>query len=241
MKIDVEGIVISQNPYKEKDAMVSILTKDGIVSFLARSVQSISSKNKSSCLPFSYSTFTLNTKLDKLSLVQGKVIKSYYHLYDSLERLSSINLINECIYKFVDEDNKTLFEYLKNYLELMDLGFDETTLTLILLAQIVKNSGYDLEFNSCVQCGSKKDIVGISYKDGGFICKKCLYSLDFKRSKEYLKTFRYVFMVPPNMMTHYVVDGEIGYKLIIEFCSHLASSFGYNEIKSLEIYNSTKK
>ena len=76
MKFDVDGIVIKQNPYKEKDAMVSILTKDGIVSFLARSVQSISSKNKSSCLPFSYSTFTLNTKLDKLSLVQGKVIKT---------------------------------------------------------------------------------------------------------------------------------------------------------------------
>ena len=38
MKFNVEGIVIRQSPYKEKDAMISALTPDGIVSFLARSV-----------------------------------------------------------------------------------------------------------------------------------------------------------------------------------------------------------
>ena len=45
-----------------------------------------------------------------------------------------------------------------------------------MLAQIVKSSGYALEYNSCVLCGSKTNIVNISYTHGGFICKKCASS-----------------------------------------------------------------
>lgn len=241
MKINIEGIVISQNAYKEKDAMVSALTKDGIVSFLARSIISITSKNKAACLPFSYSQFTLNSKLDKLILSQGTLIKSYSHFYDSLDCLSSVNLINECIIKFVDEDNTTLYQYLKKYLELLDRGFDEVTLTLIMLAQIIKSSGYALEFNSCVLCNSKTNIVGISYSKGGYICKKCLENNVYKLSREYLKTYRYVFMVPYDMLSHYVISNDVGLDLIRKFCKYLVDSFGYKEIKALEIYNTTKK
>lgn len=241
MKIDVEGIVIKQTPYKEKDAMISLLTKKGMVSFLAHNVLSLSSKYRSCCLPFTYSVFTLNSKLDKLSLSQGKIIKTYSHFYDSLDCLSSINLVNECIHKFIDEDNTELFEYLKNYLELLDRGFDEITLTAIMIAQIVKHSGYDLEFNSCVKCSNKKSIVGISYSHGGFICKNCIDGLTLKKSKEYLKTFRYLFMLPPDKMAHYVIDSQIGYNLIEEFCTYLISSFGLREIKALEMYKNSKK
>ena len=241
MKINIEGIVISQNAYKEKDAMVSVVPKDGIVSFLARSILSIASKNKASCLLFSYSQFTLSSKQDKLTLSQGKLIKSYYHFYDSLESLSSINLINECIVKFVDEDNTILFDYLKNYLELLDRGFDEITLTLIMLAQIVKSSGYALEYNSCVLCGSKTNIVNISYTHGGFICKKCASSKMNRLSREYLKTYRYVFMVPYDMLSHHVIDSQIGLELINYFCNYLMNSFGFKEIKALDIYNTSKK
>lgn len=165
MQIEIEGIVIKQNPYKEKDAMVSVITKNGIVSFLARSILSISSKNKSSCLPFSYSIFTLSSKQDKLTLKQGKLIRSYYHFYESLEKLSSINLIGECINKFVDEDDTNLYQYLVSYLELLDRGFDEATLTSIVLAQIIKSSGYSLEYNSCICCQNKRNIIGVDYQN----------------------------------------------------------------------------
>lgn len=241
MKIEVEGIVIKQTPYKEKDAMISLLTKNGMVSFLAHNVLSLSSKYRSSCLPFTYSIFTLNSKLDKLSLSQAKIIKSYMHFYNSLESLTSINLVNECICKFIDEDNTYLFEFLKNFLELLDRGFDEITLTAIMIAQIVKNSGYDLEYNSCVKCSNKKNIVGISYTHGGFVCKNCFDNQTLKKSKEYLKTFRYLFMIPPDKMAHYVIDSSIGFSLIEEFCSYLSTSFGLKEIKALEMYKNSKK
>ncbi len=239
MKFNVEGIVIRQSPYKEKDAMISALTPDGIVSFLARSVLSVSSRNRSCCLPFSYAQFTLNAKGDKLSLVQGKCIKAYPHFYESLEKLSSVNLINEAIVKFVDEDNAEIFPYVKNYLELLDRGFDETTLTAILLAQIVKHSGYDLEYSACVRCRGKTGIIGVSYAEGGFICRDCADPSTERRSENYLKTFRYVFMVPSDKLAHHVIDGAIAFTLIKELCDFLSDSFGFREIKSLEMYRLT--
>jgi DNA repair protein RecO (recombination protein O) len=240
MLIQTEGIVIKQNPYKEKDAMISVLTKDGMVSFLARSVLSLTSKNKSACLPFSLAEFSLSSKGDKLTLTQAKLVKSYSKFYESLDLLSSINLISECICKFVDEENTSLYPYLKNYLELLDKGFDEATLTTIMLAQIIKYSGYSLEYNECVECGSKNNIVGVSFSLGGFICSKCVNESFIKKSQTYLKSFRYSFMLPADMMDHYVLDIKVCYQLINDFCNHLCNSFGIHEIKALEIYNTSK-
>lgn len=239
MKIEIEGIVIRQNAYKEKDAMISVITKDGIVSFLAKNILTLSSKNRSACMPFSYSIFTLNSRLDKLTLTQSKLLKSYVHLYSSLSSLTSINLVIECINKFVDEDNNVIYHYLKNYLELLNNNFSETTLTLIILAQIIKSSGYNLEYNSCVKCGSKKDIVDVSYLEGGYLCLKC--SKNRNISQEYLKTFRYVFMINPSQMDHHIVNEIIGDKMIEDFCNYLITSFGFKELKALEMYKMNKK
>lgn len=238
MKLEIEGIVLKQTPYKEKDAMISVLTKDGIVSFLAHNVLAVTSKNKSACLPYTFSLFNLNSRNDKLTLSQAKIIKSYAHLYSSFEYLASINLINECINKFIDEDNIYIFSYLKKYLELIEEGYSEVTLTLIMLAQIIKFSGYDLEYNQCVICGDKKNIVDVSYADGGFICAKC--AKRNHRSSNYLKTFRYVFMIDSENMNYHLIDQNIGECLIYDFCSHLIKSFGFNELKSLEIYKASK-
>ena len=138
MVIEIEGIVIRQVQYKEKDAMISVLTKDGTVSFLARGILNPTSKNASSCLLFAYSNFTLNSRQDKLTLTQGKLIKSYYHLYESLEKMAAIQLVCELIIKCLDEDNGNIYPYLRNMLENLSEDYDSKTLTLICIAHILK-------------------------------------------------------------------------------------------------------
>ena len=235
MVIEIEGIVIKQVQYKEKDAMISVLTKDGTVSFLARGILNPTSKNASSCLLFAYSNFTLNSKQDKLTLSQGKLIKSYYHLYESLEKMASIQLVCELIIKCLDEDNGSIYPYLKNMLELLTINFDSKTLTLISIAHIVKESGYGLEYDECVKCGSKKEIVSYSFSDGGFLCYKCLGN-NVVLSPEHLKSYRYVFKVDENHMDHYVINKQICLDLIIKLCSYLSDCFSIKEIKAQEIY-----
>ena len=90
MEKEIEGIVLRQVPYKEKDKIVTIITREGLLSFNARGIASLTSKNSSSCNLFSLSNFTLNEKGKYLSLKQGKLIDSHYELYESLESMSAI-------------------------------------------------------------------------------------------------------------------------------------------------------
>ena len=235
MVIEIEGIVIRQVQYKEKDAMISVLTKDGTVSFLARGILNPTSKNASSCLLFAYSNFTLNSKQVKLTLTQGKLIKSYYHLYESLEKMASIQLVCELIIKCLDEDNGSIYPYLQNMLELLSTNFDSKTLTLICIAHIVKESGYALEYDECVKCGNKKNIVSYSLSEGGFLCYKCIGN-NIALSIEHLKSYRYIFKVDSNNMDHYVIHNKICIDLINKLCAYLSECFSIKEIKAQEIY-----
>ena len=235
MVIEIEGIVIRQVQYKEKDAMVSVLTKDGTVSFLARGILSPTSKNASSCLLFAHSNFTLNSKQDKLTLTHGKLIESYYHLYESLEKMAAVQLVSELIIKCLDEDNGSIYPYLKRMLELLSEGYDSKTLTLITIAHIIKESGYGLEYDECVVCGSKKNIVSYSFSQGGFLCYKCIGN-NLVLSPEHLKSYRYIFKVDENNMDHYQINSKICLELINKLCSYLCECFSIKEIKAQEIY-----
>ncbi|MDD6302792.1 MAG: DNA repair protein RecO [Bacillales bacterium] len=239
MIIEIEGIVIKQVQYKEKDAMVSVLTKDGTVSFLARGILSPTSKNAASCLLFAYSSFTLSSRQDKLTLTQGKLIKSSYLMFDSLEKMAAMQLISEVLIKCLDEENGVLYPYFYNLLRLLGENYDSLTLVAICLAQIINNSGYALEYNSCINCGAKRNIVSFSYKEGGFICQKCANDIKELSSSILLKSYRYVFKVSPELMDHYTLKKDIAIKLIDEFSSYLLSSFDLKEFKALDIYKNS--
>ena len=130
MVIEIEGIVIRQVQYKEKDAMVSVLTKDGTVSFLARCILSPTSKNASSCLLFAYSNFTLNSKQDKRQLeafldVGFKIPRAKKDTVPSLvktETIASFSLYCTCLITIpsisitiiIHQNNRTLSSMKKN-------------------------------------------------------------------------------------------------------------------------------
>ncbi|MGN1295676.1 MAG: DNA repair protein RecO, partial [Bacilli bacterium] len=235
MDITVEGIVLRQVHYKEKDSMISLLTKDGIVSFLARGILSPNSKNAASCLQYNYSEFTLIEKNSHLTLKQGKSLHTFKNLYENLDNISCVSLMSEATLKFIDEEYEKIYSYFINTLFSLENNFDSGTLLSIYLAQIIKYSGYKLEYDCCVECGSKKEIVSISYQDGGFICRNCLKD-NFFVSPSLLKSFRYVFMIDSSSLQHYVLNKNDTYSLIKNFCSYLCSSFGEKELKSLDMY-----
>lgn len=235
MDINVEGIVIKQVHYKEKDCMISLFTKSGIVSFLARGVLSLNSKNASSCLLYNYSEFTISEKNNHYSLKQGKSLHTFKNLYENLDNISCVSLMSEVTLKFIDEEYENLYEYFKNIMFLLESNFSSETLLAIYLAQVIKYSGYKLEYDCCVECGSKNNIVSISYLEGGFLCKNCIKNDSFL-SPNHLKSYRYVFMIDSNSLDHYELNKNDSLKLIKDFCSYLCTSFGEKELKALDMY-----
>lgn len=240
MEKEIEGIVLRQVPYKEKDKIVTIITKEGLLSFNARGIASMTSKNSSSCNLFSLSHFTLNDKGNFLTLKQGKLIDSNYETYASLEMMSALQLVDEALIRYMDVEDTNIYNYVLSLIDNLKKGFDSKTLLIILLAQLIKGSGYALEYSSCVECGKKTNIVQVNYQIGGYLCANCSKKYnDIADDSEYLKSFRYVFMVSSDMMNHYKLDEKIAFRLLKEFIDFLNFNFDIKELKSYEIYKSS--
>ena len=99
-EITIHCFVLKQVEYGESDAIVSVLTENGVIVFKARGILKLTSKNRSSCLLYSESEFTLDcNNNDYRILTKGKLITSNFKLYDSLENMTCLGLVSEAILK----------------------------------------------------------------------------------------------------------------------------------------------
>ncbi len=234
MELEIEGIVLRQIPYKEKDAMMSVFTEKGIASFYARGILSLTSKNASSCLIYAYSRFLLSSRGDKLSLRKGELITSYYQIYSSVNKMTILGVMSEIVFKVSGDDDGRLYPSFYKILNLLKEDFDELTLLCIFLAKAILYSGYSLQYEECYQCGSKKNIVSVDYRNGGFICAKCAKNI-ISESAVYLKTYRYVFMVDLDNYNKVKLNHTICKRLINEFFKFLKDKFGFYRFTSEEM------
>ena len=67
--IELEALILQTQPYKEKDAIVTILTKDKKMNILARGILSKQSKNRSLMQPFSLVSITIQERARGFSLL----------------------------------------------------------------------------------------------------------------------------------------------------------------------------
>lgn len=199
--ININGIVLKRVPFRDHDAIISIVTPERMFSFLARGVDKITSKNTFSVSPYSLSNFELMKTKEGLSLKTGKLINSYSHAKDNLDTLAVLDFISEITFRLLEDgDYPSLFESIKKILELLDQGFHPKTLAIIYFATILNAAGYGWNVDSCQKCGSKASIVAINPQRGGFICRECFEAGNgVKLTPRELNILRYIFKVTPNL------------------------------------------
>lgn len=197
--MEIEGIVLQITTYKEKDAMINVLTNEGVVSFLARGVKGINSKNAPSVNLYTRSIFELNNKNNSnyYSLKTGKIIEDISNLYSNVESMLTLNFLGELVIKCNDESKTSDLYYLfVSSIKKMKEGFDLTTIRLAFISTIIKKMGLCLHVDNCVICQSKKAIVSVSYEEGGLICKNCFDSFAMENQDvDYIKIIRYLFLL----------------------------------------------
>ena len=233
----VQGFVVKTVDFKEYDAIITCLTNDGLISFIAKGVNKLTSKNKACCALYAFSEFTLEKgKSNYYILTKGKIIHYNPSLYNSIDYMTCIGLVSESILTFLDDKPSftiyKLFEYLIDSLD----KFDVFTITSIFLAKIIIDSGYQLDTSSCVKCGRKDNIVFMSYNDGGFICNKCLSNNQDKQDIEYLKSIRYTFLVDEDNYYHYEFKKDIAIRIIKEYVLYLQESFGFKKLGFFDMF-----
>ena len=234
--MEFEGIVIRRTSYKEGAAMISVLTKDRIRSFLAKGVLKITSKNAPSVNLFTKSNFQTFNGQEGDFLRVGEVIASYPNITKSFEKLAILDFISETANSLIGtNESGEVYYFLEKTLESLNGDFPPLTALLIYFAKVLKASGYGLDVDSCVICGKKEAISSLSYKDGGFICQKCFNaSYHVKTDPRKLKILRYIFKVDLDNFTKVAFSNDECKEIIFELCEFLNHT-SQIEFKSLTL------
>ena len=221
--MEFEGIVIRRTSYKEGSAMISVLTKDRIRSFLAKGVLKITSKNAPSVNLFTKSRFQTFNGEEGDWLRVGEVLCSYPNINKDFEKLAILDFISEITNSLIGtNDAKDTYQFLEKTLEALNGDFSPLTALLIYFAKVLKASGYGLDVDSCAICGKKTQITALSYKDGGFICQNCFDASNHaKTDPRKLKIMRYIFKVDADNFTKIAFGNDECKAIIFELCEFL--------------------
>lgn len=227
----MQAIILSISTYKEKDAVISAISENEFITFLARGINGPKSKN-----------VPLNNALTiaDIELMDGNfkypVLKSSKALFTPMrldmdsKYLGSLLLMNEIInYLFPDEEKPKMYKALEQGIKLLKKKNDWLMTMLIYLANAIKMGGFELEVNHCVRCGGKNRIVAFSFEEGGFICEKCVdEGVNRDLTKDQMILLRKLFNAHDFAllnMPYDKEDGEILFKRLIGF---VEEAFGYH-------------
>ena len=172
--MNIKGIIVRVTPFKEKSAMVNLLTEDKLISFLARDIFKINNQNYLAATPLLCGEFNFVDNNDKtLIFKEVKPIIDIRMYITDLNKLAAINIINELTLRlFNDEDMPSVYPYLLKALKSLN-EINHISVILSYLAVSLKLNGYGLIVDRCIYDESNKKLVGVSYIDGGLVCDEC--------------------------------------------------------------------
>lgn len=170
------GIVVKRQRYREKDALVTIITKEyGFKTFLVRGTQGPKSKISGSVIPFSYGDYTGLIKDEGLSyLNSASNVKQFDEIVQDIELNAYATFLfdlmsNAFLNEVIPEDwYKDLFKALL----CIDNGYDAQIVVNILQMHLLKVFGVEPNMDSCVVGGEKTGRFDFSVILGGLLCSK---------------------------------------------------------------------
>ena len=195
-KIKIDGFVIKEKPFSETSKIITIITKEkGLISLMAKGAKRLKSPLKNISDLFSYCTFNINYKDDKMSLLtSGDIINPLLNIKKEITKIAYVNFISELTFQVLKQsNNKNIYDIFINSILKIEDGFDAGLITNILELKYLKYLGVSPVFNGCVICGKKEVITLSSYK-GGFVCKNHLENEYIVNSKtiKLIKLLEYI-------------------------------------------------
>ncbi len=173
MKIEDEGIILSQRQMQENMLLLKILSRNhGVCSGIAKNVKSSKRYDYQACSLVKFERFVrLENQLGvlcchKIRSFQGEIISSKINLYKFK------NLANLILSSFREyESHVDIFCFMEDFLSSLDkvswLKYCNYEFG------ILKNAGYALDLSRCAVSGTSEDLAFVSPKSGKAVSKKC--------------------------------------------------------------------
>ncbi len=170
-----EGIVLSSMEYREKDALISVLTKEfGRIALIGKGLLSLQSKNASGCTPYATSEFCFDYKEGKtvFPLKTARIKHSRRLIREDFDLLNLAGLLCELSEKICEQGTKQREFYEALDASLSFLEKDKYLSVCLFLAFVERFIGVEPMVDECVCCGNTT-VSSVSVKEGGFVCEKC--------------------------------------------------------------------
>lgn len=182
----MEGIVLSVVPYRENDAIVIILGDDNEKhSYCLKGSLKMNSRNKAFVQKHFHIRFEEVEAKGFPLMRQVELINSFQSIHQQLLYMIAADYMCEWFEKY---ESSLPFSLLKYYLE--SLPIDVYRTLCFFQAYVNEMEGITPHVDSCVKCGSTKNIAVISIKNGGFLCRNCQSLSHQVRNKNELYHFR---------------------------------------------------
>lgn len=193
----VEGIVLSENSYRETSKIIQVLTREyGIVSFLAKGAKGMKSELRIPTTKITYGYFISNLKENTLSVLTGvDILNSFKEIKKDIVKISYASFLLELTSQVVKNNfEEEIFTYLIASLNKIEEGFDPLAIANILELKYLYYLGVMPNLDGCALCGSKENIATLSGNYGGYLCKNCLVN-EPKVSEKAIKLVRMYYYV----------------------------------------------
>lgn len=144
-----QGIVIKKSHYKDNDGMITILTSKGLVSFLAKGIFKIASKNNNALNLYTYGTYELLDGNYKNTLKRATSIRNVMNAFSSLESLAALSLMGEATFCSINEyDDFDMMTSLNECISSIEDGLSPYLIAIEYLCLLLKKTGYGVDFST---------------------------------------------------------------------------------------------
>lgn len=188
----IEGIIISDTNYSESSKILNILTKDyGIIGVMSKGCRKVKSNLRVVSSKLIYGEFNVYYKENGLSTLISVDLKKYYkNIMTDIIKISYATYLLELTNQtYKQNPNHEIYKLLIEALDKIEEGFNPLIITNIIEIKYLDYLGIGLNVDGCSICGNNKDILTLSSKSGGFICKDC-YTNEKIVSKKTIQVIR---------------------------------------------------
>lgn len=185
MKMQINGLVLRESDYGEKDKIINILTQqNGIISAIVKGAKSIKARKSSIVQCFSYCRFSMYVGKKGYVVDEVEILELFWSIRENLYNLSLAQYFSQLCFAFSPEESSSN-ELLRLFLNVL-FYISNKKKSLPILKSI-------FEMRGCSVCGYMPNLMGCTYckqydcsemyfsvENGTLICSDCL-----KESREY--------------------------------------------------------
>ena len=207
----VEGIIVNETPYGDTSKIIQLYTFEyGIIGIMCKGVMSMKSRLRALTIKFTYGSFYIYYKEDKLSILKDvDVLDDFKTIKNDIILISYLNYVTELTTQvFKQSGEKILYDFYLAGIKKINASMNPLVITNILELKYLPFLGVGLELDSCILCGNKTDIVTLDADEGGYVCKSC-YTNQVLVSSKTVKMIRMYYYVAIDSITNLKISEEV--------------------------------